>query len=315
MTRIIISIIFFSLLLLLTSCMDAIPKKPIQNLNYNNLIIYSDLSNRLDKQPNDALVIDQIIAFFVNECVKPGIKVNDRSSISFSRINPYNSQCNPKTIDIGNIRSLQEKQIYVNDKNPDHNLTSSIKSFKKEIACSYGEKDSGGLDILSLLYNQFNEGRNIKRTDSIFTRTDTTILRHENHVFIFTDGYLEFNRKKGNMDFYFGNPEINQIRRIVETKGVSVREAFEDRPDLKLKPLKTPNNNIIRLYVLETDDRQLDENTGTIKYTGEISDNNILKTAWEIWAEESGFKSFVWKQTTKGSTLAEDYIKKLIIID
>lgn len=66
------------------------------------------------------------------------------------------------------------------------------------------------------------------------------------------------------------------------------------------------------MYVLETYDRGLNISDGTLKHTGELSDNNILKTIWQTWAEESGFKSFTWKPLTKSSSLPKDYIKNMI---
>ena len=64
---------------------------------------------------------------------------------------------------------------------------------------------------------------------------------------------------------------------------------------------------------METYDRGLNEQRGTLKHTGDLSDNNILRIAWQQWAEESGFRNFVWKQITNPSSLPNDYIKKTIL--
>ena len=289
-----------------------IPKEETETLEYNNFMIYSDLSSRLDKSPNDLMVINQLIDYFKSECVKPGVKVNDRSSINFSRVNFFKSKCQSAKIDIEEIKSLEEKQSFVNgSKSP--NLSTAIADFKSSLECNYREKDNGGLDILSLIYNEINSGNHIKKPTSIIGESDTTVINYQNHLFIFTDGYLEFSKKEGNVEFYFGQPEIEKVRRHCIENKTSVKDAINSNLKFKLRPLKSENNKFVSLYVMETYDRGFNQQKGTLKYTGDLSDNNILKTLWEIWAEESEFKHFVWKQITKSASLPKDYISTLIV--
>lgn len=283
-----------------------------QELTYENIMIYSDLSSRMNKNPNDKSVISQILDYFVQECVKPGIKVNDRSSVGFSRINHYRSQCPSARIDIESIKNLTEKQKYVNSTSKDRTLKEDIGKFKDQLDCNYLENDSGGLDILSLLYNEINSSKYIKNNTNIFNGKDTTVISYVNHIFIFTDGYLEYSKESGNLELYFGYGEIEKLRQICLDENRSVREILSKCPNMRLKPLDSENNKKINLYIMETDDRGLNEETGTLKHTGELSDNNILRTVWELWAIESGFKSFTWKTVTKSGELPSDYIKSII---
>src|SRR6476620_8715529 len=108
-------IIFLFGALILSFCSKCRIAEEPEVLNYNNILIYSDLSSRMDKHPNDSMVIDQIIGYFHDDCVKPGIKVNDRSSINFSRVNFYNSNCPINNIDINDFKSLDKKQTFVNN--------------------------------------------------------------------------------------------------------------------------------------------------------------------------------------------------------
>lgn len=288
------------------------PKEEPVVLEYDNIMIYTDLSNRLDKVPNDTMVINQLANFFVTECIRPGIKVNDRSSISFSRVNMFKSNCSTAKIDIGEIVSLEEKQLYVNDKAKKNNISNDIKKFKETISCNYLEKDLGGLDILSLLYNEMNSGNHIKKPTFINGENDTTRIIFHNHLFLFTDGYLEYNTKTGGSDFYFGQPQIAKVREYCRLNKVAPDEAIKNNTEFKLRPLKSENNKYVNLYVMETYDRGLNEQKGTLSNTGDLSDNNILKIVWQTWANESGFKTFVWKQMTKPSSLPKDYIKTVI---
>jgi hypothetical protein len=289
------------------------PKEKALVLEYDNIMIYTDLSNRLEKGPNDTMVINQITNFFVTDCVRPGFKVSDRSSISFSRINTFKSNCSTAKIDIGEIGSLKEKQRYVNDKSETTNLSFDIHKFKETIVCNYKEKDESGLDILSLLYNEINSGNHIKKPTFINGEDDTTKIVFYNHLFLFTDGYLEYNTKSGSSDFYFSQPQIEKVREYCKTNKIAPDEAIKNNPDFKLRPLKSENNKYVRLYIMETYDRGLNEQKGTLKNTGDLSDNNILRLVWQTWASESGFKGFIWKQMTKPSSLPKDYIKAMII--
>lgn len=290
----------------------SMPKEEAVVLEYDNIMIYTDLSNRLEKGPNDTMVINQITNFFVTDCVRPGIKVNDRSSISFSRVNMFKSNCSTAKIDVGEIASLEEKQLYVNDRAKTNNLSVDIHKFKETIVCNYLEKDEGGLDILSLLYNEMNSGNHIKKPTFINGENDTTTIVFYNHLFLFTDGYLEYNTKTGGSDFYFGQPQIEKVREYCRTNKIAPDEAIKNNPDFKLRPLKSENNKYVTLYIMETYDRGLNEQKGTLKNTGDLSDNNILRLVWQTWASESGFKGFVWKQMTKPSSLPKDYIKSII---
>lgn len=290
-----------------------IPKEESVVLYYDNIMIYSDLSNRLDNTPNDTMVIYQIANYFITDCVKPGIKVNDRSSINFSRVNMFNSKCSTSKIDIGEIISLEEKQKYVNDKIYPTNLSNDIKKFKETVACNYLGRDNDGLDILSLLYSEINSGNHIKSSTFLYGENDTTKIIFYNHLFLFTDGYLEYNIKTGNSDFYFGQSQIENIRQYCKLNKVSPEFAIKNNLKFKIRPLISDNNKFVNLYLMETYDRGLNELKGTLKNTGDLSDNNILKLVWKTWANESGFRVFVWKQLTKPKSLPRDYIRNMIV--
>lgn len=283
-----------------------------KTLNYNNITIYSDLSNRLSKSPNDRVVINQLKDYFVKECVKPGQKVNDCSSLAYSRMNSYNSNCSSFTIDIETVGNVTEKAKFVNNKGSGITLNKALSSLDSVVDCSYKETDSIGLDILSLLYNEINDGRPIKQNRSVFNGSDSTLFQFNNHVFIFTDGYLEFSRSHGNLNLYFGRPEIDRVRALCQQKKQTPLQVLSSCPNLRLMPLQSENNKLVNLYVMETDDRGLNVQTGTLRYTGELSDNHILKTVWELWAAESGFRQFSWKTATKGNQLPANYIKSMI---
>lgn len=306
--NILVIVVFASLL----SCKGT-PKVEPSILEYDNIMIYTDLSSRMVKSPSDTLVINQVIDFFVKDCVKPGIKVNDRSSISFSRINYQRSNCPTAKIDISQIENLEEKQQFVNDQSEDNSLSKAILEFKNNVRCNYRERDNGGLDIFSILFQEVNSGNHLKETDYLINKTDTTIIYFHNHLILFTDGYLEYSTKTGSSDFYFGERQLEALRKFCREEKISPEKAIRNNPEFKIRPLYSENNKFVKLYILETDDRGFNIKKGTYKNTGDLSDNNLLHLVWKVWAEESGFSHFVWKQKTTASNLPSDYVKKIII--
>src|SRR4051794_20019748 len=80
-------------------------------LTYQNIVILSDLSSRLDNRPQkDTSEIFRMLDYFKSECVKPGEKIGDRSCISFSAF----SERVATSIDISQIKNLGDKQSFTN---------------------------------------------------------------------------------------------------------------------------------------------------------------------------------------------------------
>ncbi len=306
--------VFSSLLLLaiLCGCKIDIPNDEPYIIEYDNIMIYTDLSSRMNKNPSDTLIINQILEFFVTGCVKPGIKVNDRSAISFSRANHQRSNCSSYKIDVGQFKNLEQKQQFVNDKIENGGLSKSILDFKNSINCNYKEKDNGGLDLLSLIYQEINSGNHIKKPEFILSESDTTTLDFHNHLIIFTDGYLEYSTATGSKDFYYGELQIEALRKFCRISKISPEDAIKNNSQFKIRPLVSEYNKLVNLYILETDDRGFNIQKGTLKNTGDLSDNNLLRLVWKVWAKESGFKNFEWKQMTTASNLSPDFLAKMI---
>ena len=89
----------FLVLILFASC---ISKPQNKYLTYQNIVILSDMSSRLDNRPQkDIDEILKIVNFFKTECVKPGEKIGDKSCISFSAF----SEKTAAIIDINKIKN------------------------------------------------------------------------------------------------------------------------------------------------------------------------------------------------------------------
>lgn len=283
-----------------------------KSITYDNISIYSDLSNRLNHSPNDSLIIEQIITYFIESCVKPGIKINDRSALSFSKLNSFNSQCTNAIIDLNEFDDLVSKQKFVNNTS-EYNLDAAIAEFKSSVSCSYRNRDKRGLDVISLLAYEIENGNCFKESMIIPGEYDTTYFHFRNHIFLFTDGYLEFVPKYGNNDYYFGYREIRKLRSALkESGGSDIVQFLNDNPEYAIPAINNPNNRFIDLYILETYDRGINKKYGTIRNAGPFSDNNILKAVWEHWASKSEFKSITWRMMTTQNSISNDYIKTML---
>jgi hypothetical protein len=290
-----------SIIAMLSSCGSNPQNK---HLTYQNIIIISDMSDRLQPiingTPNqqypskDIVEIERIVEYFKNECVKPGEKIGDKSSISFSTF----SNEPVVSIDIEKIKGLQNKQQFINSTGIYHNngFEHHISNFLSKVNAAYDSINDPGLDLISVLIDKIENQSTIKKDTFLTDGIDTTFINYDNHIYVFTDGYLEYYGKTMNPQFYFGLPEINKIRALCQTNKIDLLTALQMNDSLCLPPVPNKNNLLINLHILETHERDKDIKLKIYNnFTGE-RDNEILEAVWRKWATESEFKSFEWKK-------------------
>jgi hypothetical protein len=278
--------------LFLVSC-----KTESQNkyLTYQNIIILSDMSSRLDNRPaKDINEIFNIVQFFKNECVKPGQKIGDKSCISFSVF----SEKTAATIDISKIKNLGEKQRFINStaEYKNNGLNQQIVNFNNTVKDVYAKTRNEGLDLISLLIEKISNEHIIKENTFLTDGVDTTFLNYENQIYIFTDGYLEYGDKNENNQFYFGNSEIEEVRKYCINNKVDIKKALELNSTLCLPSYQNKFNKFVNLHILETHERDKIIKLQNYKHVTGQRDNEILEAVWRNWAISSGFKSFDWKK-------------------
>jgi hypothetical protein len=274
------------------SCED---EKEQKNLTYQNLIILSDMSSRIDNKPQkDITEIKKILDYFKQECVKPGEKIGDRSSILFTSF----SDKKITSIDLNEIKNLGEKQQFINStgKYKNKGLSFEIKEFDKKVWNSYKTIRNNGLDLISILQEKI-QNQNILKENTLMTDgIDTTFVNFENHIYIFTDGYLEYANENSNGQYYFGNAQINNIRTFCKLKNIDVATALKINKSLGLPEIKNAKNERVALHLLETHERDKNDELMTYKYTSGFRDNDILEQVWKDWAKRSGFKTLIWEK-------------------
>lgn len=286
-------ILLFSLTIFLTSCADEHSK--IATIEYQNYIILSDLSSRIDNKPSkDIEEIHNILERFKNEIVKPGEKIGDKSSISFSTF----SSKSITEIDISKIKNLGEKQQFINStgKYKNEGFKEKLIDFEKIVEDTYLKNKNQGLDLISVLIDKIDNGSIIKHDKKISDGVNSKIIKYDNHIYIFTDGYLEYLNKNVNSQYYFGINEIDKIRQYCQAKKIDVEKALKSDKTLGLPTNKTKVNKLINLHILETQERDKDDKLQTYTYPKGLRDNEILEAVWRKWSTESGFKSFDWKK-------------------
>lgn len=297
-----LSILLIATLSLFQSCLPVAKNKI---LTYQNIIIISDLSDRIEPTINgtipnlqypqkDLNEILKILDYFKNECVKPGEKIGDKSCISFSTFSNESIAC----IDIGKIKDVGAKQQFINStgKYQKNGLNYEIKNFKQNIQNAYQNIRNKGLDLISITIDKIESKPIIKKNTILTNGIDTTFVNFDNHIYIFTDGYLEYKGKSLNKQFYFGNSEIEKIRKYCSANNVDIETALKSNISLCLPSVKNNKNQLINLHVLETHERDKDTKLQTYKNPKGLRDNEILEAVWRKWSLESGFKSFEWKK-------------------
>jgi hypothetical protein len=282
-------------LFLFTSCIEG--PTELSNLNkkltYKNIIIMSDLSSRIDNKPlKDIEEIHKILLFFKDECVKPGEKIGDRSSISFSAF----SEKVAAKIDLDELDNVGVKQQFINSTNgfKNNGFVQKLKEFEENVKSVYANTRNPGLDLISVLIAKI-EGEGIVKQDKFLTDSiDTTFVKYENHIYIFTDGYLEYDPKNTNKQFYFGRPEIQKVRSYCKTNNIALDKALEENSSIGLPPYKSKNNELVTLHIMETHERDKDDDLQSYKYQTGQRENEILEAVWKKWAKDSGFKDITW---------------------
>ena len=282
----------YLLIILIVSCAQTGEHKV---LTYQNIVILSDMSSRIYNRPlKDLSEIHKIVQYFKNECVKPGEKIGDKSSIYFSAF----SEKVAASIDINQIKNLGQKQRFINSTGEYKNsgLIQQIEIFERTVSSIYDSTRNSGLDLISILIEKIENESIIKQNIFLTDGIDTTFINYENDVYIFTDGYLEYLNKNSNKQFYFGVPEIEKIRQYCKLTNVNVAKALENNSSLSLPVVKSEKYQYINLHVLETHERDFDIQNQTYKYSKGFRDNEILETVWRKWARECGFKNFEWRK-------------------
>ncbi|RZL34571.1 MAG: hypothetical protein EOP00_31390, partial [Pedobacter sp.] len=133
-------------IILIASCM---PESQNKHLTYQNIAIISDMSSRIRNMQfpqKDTKEIHNIVQYFKNECVKPGEKIGDKSSISFSAF----SEKNITSIDLDKIKDLGDKQSFINSTGKYQlcGLTQKLEEFEDSIKIKYRTSSDFGLDLL-----------------------------------------------------------------------------------------------------------------------------------------------------------------------
>lgn len=288
-------LVFFVIGIFLASCDGDDSGKKNKTLTYQNIVILSDLSSRVDnKPPKDIDQIYKIVQYFKNECVKPGEKIGDKSSICFSTF----SDKAIANIDIGKIKKLGEKQQFINStgKYQSNGLNYQIEEFEDKVKSSYANIRNHGLDLISILTEKMENEPIVKENTYLTDGIDTTFITYDNHIYIFTDGYLEYQNKDANKQFFFGNLEIDKVRQFCNANKFSITKALDSNNSLCLPISESKKNQFVNLHVLETHERDKNDKLQTYKHPKGRRDNEILEAVWRKWARDSGFKNFEWKK-------------------
>lgn len=279
-----------------TSCLSQSHDK---HLSYQNIVILADMSSRTKSArfpQKDTAAIHNLVLYFRNECVKPGKKIGDKSSLSFS---PF-SEATALSVDLEKIKNLVDKQSFINSKGKykTDGLQRQLVDFETNVKLLYLKVSNPGMDLISLLIEKIENQGLLKKDQVLRVGSENTYTHFDNQVYIFTDGYLEYNLKNkfANAQYYFGVPQIEKIRKYCMARGVNISQALEQNKRLGLPIAESKENFYINLHVVETQERDKDLKFLTYSHPKGLRDNEILEAVWKKWAKDSGFKSLEWKK-------------------
>ena len=278
---------------LITIFYSCAPESQIKELQYQNIVVISDLSSRIQNKPNkDTIEIAKILQFFKDSCVQPGKKIGDKSAISFGLF----STKTLVQIDLSQMHDLKRKQQFINDSKTDTGLIAKMDNFMITVKNAYATHNNKGLDLISVLLDKIANEDIIKKDTELKYGADKTTISYENHLYIFTDGYLEYKNKSVNNQFYFGSNEIKKIRLYCQKNNTDVELALSKEPSLGLTPIFNKKHQRIALHIKETHERDKNEKLQTYSHLLGLRDNEILFAVWKKWADESGFKTLEWEK-------------------
>jgi len=285
-------LIIASAILFMTSCSSESQDK---HLRYNNIVILSDMSSLFKNEPQKDLdKIQGIIQYFKDTCVMPGEKIGDKSSLSFSTF----SNNDIISVDISKIKNLGEKQCFINStgKYKYNGFDQKIAEFEQKIRKTYDDAEDEGLDLISLLLEKIKNTSLLKGKTFFSDGINTTNISYDNHIYIFTDGYLEYKGNSKNNQFYYGNLDIRKVREYCIKYKVDIDQALESNVSFCLPVTQNVKDQEITLHIMETHER--DKNAKFLTYNNPIGqrDNEILEAVWKKWANESGFVDLIWEK-------------------
>ncbi len=279
-----------------TSCLSQSHDK---HLTYQNIVILADMSSRtrnLQFPQKDTAAIHQLVLYFTNECVKPGTKIGDKSSLSFSLF----SEATALSVDLEKFKSLSDKQSFINSTGKYKNcgLQSKLMDLEDKAKLLYQKVSNPGMDLISLLIEKVENQGLLKKDQVLSVGGENTYTHFDNQIYIFTDGYLEYNLKSKftNPQYYFGIPQIEKIRKYCTAKSLNISKALEQNKSLGLPIAESKENQYINLHILETEERDKDVKYLTYSHPKGLRDNEILEAVWRKWAKDSGFKSIEWRK-------------------
>ena len=277
----------FCLILFTTLIMSQCSKCTTQHkkfvINHSNIIIFRDFSTR--DSPRDTGELKTIfMKHFYEGSVKPKIKINDESCIQYIEL-PDNEVKFKK--DISTIKELKLKQYYIlNDLSND--LTKSL----TEIHYNFSIKNMTnskkyGFDLISLMLFNLGHQESLKKDSKpiIAIDGDTLIKKYKNHIYVLSDGFLEFEKDNGPNEYRLNEERIDLIRTEAEKAKLKPYTFLTQHPEFCLKPTDEFIDYDIDFHLIGIETRE--KNNGHYIHKDGYRDYQIIAAVWKKWAEDS----------------------------
>ena len=269
--------------------------KEVDTLNYVNITVLLDLSNRIDgilhpdQVQRDTLIIREILNNF-SEQVKHNGYIYSKDKIQIL-IAP---QAGNKTINFN--PHIEIAEIAKSNKIVRQVLPQSKTQFIKDVTDIYSSKQMfNGADIYTF-FKDFPEADFIEKSYEEKSRDGNVFYKYHNKMIIITDGYLNFEPKTQAVRCSNNScMQMNVLRHDSNWK--------QNFSKFKLKPIEGKNFQNLEVLLLEINPNHPEIN---------VHESEIIEYYWKQWFNDINIKYIPLHQATEGIPLVNSSVKSFL---
>lgn len=258
-----------------------------------NIMIVSDLTNRLDRKSNkvrlkDADIIEGIMNVFMAEIIYlNGRKTHQNDRLKWSTLTP--SLEHGKAIEVVNLEKFgnQIDRIRYLKYEASNGIEKDISEALAIIKEVYQERKVSSGDIFSYLEDDYVQHR-MGDVDNVVPFRDAWLKKvYDDVIIVLTDGYLEYGLNASGKNIYeWGSREIRRTRQIINDGGYSFQDLDRVNEVPRIKALEGHSLKGVKVLCIGFHDRSASGKTGSARVKPE--DDKINEYAWKDWLYRSG---------------------------
>ncbi len=331
-----ISYIILSALLFISSCtkkqeVDNPQAKKVVTSYGNNIVVLTDLSNRIDskKSVHDTTILG-IVVKNMKGLIQNSLQYNIKDRLKIRSINVFPTDQFREShkevyFDINLDQFTNELALsnyLFHDKSGD-NYDGHITKIQKSVNQLYEYTQANnivGADMYEFLKDDLQSNLIDLKSDTISAFGAPFVKAYKNKVIILTDGYIEAGRygddpgmvSKNNPNElkYLSGSVIKRFRLTYNNSDYTNVQEFYKAEKWGITPVSNQYLSKSEILIMEIDDRSIVKGMSTVS----PSDGEIIKLFWSDWLTKSGIPQGNFKiyDTAKSQQEAEHRIKEFL---